>query len=260
MPNRTLPLALCLLLHAAPAEAGDLEAAHALARSSDPDELLRAAALYESWLESHPGNFEAQLGAARALNAVMAIQTHANLPKIDGLQDTPANRALWAELGKRSLAHARAAADQEPESPDAAAQLANAYMYYASSLGIIRAILEGSAGEYETHAMRLVALDEGFDHGLGHFLLAGFYLVAPWPVGDLDKARTGFSRAAELAPEAVRNQYGLGVFWAREDDRSRARIHFERAVSQPCAPGAERHFCAWMKAESQRALAALTEG
>jgi len=249
-----------LLLAPVTLQAEGLEEAQRLARSTDPDRLLEAAALYEGWLAHHPDeldDFDARLGAAGALNAVMAARTNANLPLVEGTQDTPENKALWAELGKRALAHARKAAARRPDSVPAAAELANAFMYHSASLGIVSAVMNGAAGEYKKNARRLNELDEGYDDGLGHFLLAGLYLVSPWPVGDMSDAKKHFTRAAELAPGSVRNQYGLGVYWAREEDAARARSHFERAVARPCGAGVERLFCDWMKSESKRVLATL---
>jgi tetratricopeptide (TPR) repeat protein len=187
----------------------------------------------------------------------MAIRTNGNLPLVDGLQDDDANRALWADLGARALAHARAAHALRPESVEAAAALASSYMFYASSLGIIRSIVSGAGGEYKAHAQRLIDLDPKYDDALGASLLANFYLVAPWPVYDRDAALEHFERAAKLAPESVRNQYGLAVFWARDGDAARARGYFERAVAIPCTPHTEKLLCDWIKQTSKRELARL---
>jgi hypothetical protein len=254
--TRTL-LALLWILAATPAlAAGDaLDEADRLARSDRVEDLARAAVLYEAWLSEQPESAQAELGAALVLNKQMAIRTHGNLPLVDGLQDSPANRALWAELAPRALAHARAAQAQDPESAEAAAALANAYMFHASSLGIIQSILRGASGEYREHASRLVEVDPSYDDGLGDYLLASFYLVAPWPVGDGDAALVHYERAAELSPASVRNQYGLGVYWARQGQPERARGYLERVRSLSCTEHTERLFCAWMKGEAQRALA-----
>jgi hypothetical protein len=202
-----------------------------------------------------PADFAALLDEAQQLNLEMARLTNGNLPLVDGLQDTDENRAIWAERAPRALDRARRAVALRPDSADAAAALANAYMFHASSLGILRSILEGASGEYRQHARRLVELDPTYDAGLGDYLLASFYLVAPWPIGDADAALEHYRRAESLAPASLRNQYGLGVYFARRDDEDRARAHFERVVRDPCTDGIERHFCDFMKRESARALA-----
>jgi hypothetical protein len=183
-----------------------------LAASDRVEDISRAVALYETRLAGAPEDIEARLAAAIALNKVMAIRTNGNLPLVDGLQDTDARKAQAAK----------------PQSGEAAAALANAYMFHASSLGIIQSILRGASGEYREHATRLATLDPAYDDGLGDYLLASFYLVAPWPVGDDDAALTHYERAARHSPESVRNQYGLG-----------------------------RLFCTWMKQESRRVLEEL---
>jgi tetratricopeptide (TPR) repeat protein len=263
MPRPDSPRALGLALGAAFAIAGAAPAqtvddpAVLLETSSNRADLERAAKLLEARAAAQPESYAARLGAAVALTQVMAIRTHGNLPLVDGLQDTDGNRAIWADLGKRALEHARAAEKLQPQSAPAAAALASSYMFYASSLGIIRSIVSGAGGEYQAHAQRLIELDPKFDDALGASLLANFFLVAPWPVYDRDAALAHFEQAAKLAPESVRNQYGLAVFWARDGNATRARTHFERAAAMPCTPRTERLFCDFIKDTARRELARL---
>jgi hypothetical protein len=234
-PSLVHGIALAVALAASAAFAESAEEGRALIDGSKREDQERAAAIFEALAAKDPENFDARLGAAVALTQLMAIRTNGNLPLVDGLQDTDANRALWADLGKRALEHARAAEKLNPQSVPAAAALASSYMFYASSLGIIRSIVQGAGGEYKAHAQRLIELDPSFDDGLGASLLANFYLVAPWPVYDRDASLEQFERSAKLAPGSVRNQYGLAVFWARDGDAARARTHFERVAAQPCS-------------------------
>jgi tetratricopeptide (TPR) repeat protein len=251
-------LALTLSVPArARAEAARVDEAVWLLESAKAEDAERAAKLYEARAAEDPHSYEAQLGAARALTQAMAIRSNGNLPLVDGLQDSDANRALWADLGKRALVRARAAHAIKPQAPEAAATLATAYMFWASSLGIIQSILSGAGTEYRTHAQRLVDLDASYDDALGDALLASFYLVAPWPIGDRDQALSHYERAEKLAPGSVRNLYGLGVFWARDGDAARARRYFERAIAVPCTAHTEKLFCDWMKRTSREQLARL---
>ena len=206
------------------AEAARVDEAVWLLESAKAEDAERAAKLYEARAAENPQSYEAQLGAARALTQAMAIRTNGNLPLVDGLQDNEANRKLWADLGKRALDHARAASAMKPQSAEAAATLASSYMFWASSLGIIQSILSGAGTEYRAHAQRLIEIDASYDDALGDALLASFYLVAPWPIGDRDEALSHYERAAQLAPASVRNQYGLGVFWSRSPSRERSSI------------------------------------
>ena len=239
--------------NAAPVDEGQ-----ALLDGARAEDFERAAKIYEARAAEHPDSFDAHARAAQSLVQLVTLRTNGNLPLVDGLQDTDVNRALWADLGKRALEHARAAEKLSPQHAGAAALVAASYMYYASSLGIIRSILQGAGNEYKAHAQRLVDLDPHYDDALGASLLANFYLVAPWPVHDRDAALAQFERAAKLAPDSVRNQYGLAVFWARDGDAARARSYFERAVAMPCHPRAtERLLCDWIKATAKGELAKL---
>ena len=130
-------------------------------------------------------------------------------------------------------------------------------MFYASSLGIIRSIVSGAGGEYQAHAQRLIDLDPKFDDALGASLLANFYLVAPWPVHDRDAALEHFERAAKLAPESVRNQYGLAVFWARDGDAARARTLLRARRCAAVHPAHREAVLRLDEATSQRELARL---
>jgi len=252
------PLLLTSLLLAAPALGDPLaEAARAEAEAT-PAALVRAADLYEAHLAQHPEDTDAHLAAAGALNRAMAIRTNGNLPTLEGLQDSDENRAIWRELGARALDHARRAEALRPDSAVAAARLATAYMFYSSSLGILQAILGGAGGEYQEHANRLLALDPGYDDALADFLLASFFLVAPWPVGDDDDALAHFERALARSPESVRNHYGLGIYWTRQGEPARARPYFEAALDRPCTGNDERLFCSFMKDESRSALGAAS--
>lgn len=250
-----LALALLAVPARARAEAARVDEAVWLLESAKAEDAERAAKLYEARAADNPQSYEAQLGAANALTQAMAIRSNGNLPLVDRLQDSDANRALWADLGKRALDHARAAYAIKPQSAEAASALATAYMFWASSLGIIQSIVSGAGSEYRTHAQRLVELDASYDDALGDTLLASFYLVAPWPIGDRDEALAHYERAAQLAPASVRNQYGLAVFWARDGDRARSRGYFERAVAMPCTAHTEKLFCDWMKETSRQELA-----
>ena len=255
MIHRSLPLpftgfALALILAGAASARAD-------AVGDDADRFIAKTIEFESKLASNPDSYDDNLGAASNLNRAMAIRTNANLTLFDGLQDSDENRAVWSEYGERALTHARAALRLRPDSVEAAATVATSYMFWSSSLGILRAFLKGAGGDFRENARRVVELDPSYDHGFGNYMLASFYLVAPWPVGDMDDSLGHYEKAAELGPTSLRNRYGLGVYWAREGDTERARRNFERTLGMPCNSDFDRLFCDFMKSESRRALAAL---
>jgi tetratricopeptide (TPR) repeat protein len=258
MAHRTLPftstgLALALVLAGAVSAEPD-------ARSRDFDRFLATAVEFESKLASDPDSYEFNLGAASNLNIAMAVRTNGNLTLFDGLQDSDENRAVWSEYSERALKHARASLRLRPDSGEAAAAVATSYMFYSSSLGILRAILKGAGSEFGENARRVKALDPSYDDGFSDYMLAGFYLVAPWPIRDMDDALVHYEKAVEIGPTSLRNRYGLGVYWSREGDNERARRDFERSLAMPCDNDFDRLFCDFMKSESRRALAKLAGG
>ena len=259
MPTLALrcALAIWISLSIGSAATADLAAARALLDSTKASDAEAASEQFEAAVRSNPEDFEARLGAAESLNQVMAIRTNGNLPLVDRLQDTPANKALWSALSPRALGHARKAVALDPASVRAAAALATAYMFHASSLGILQSIVSGAGSEYRTHAGRLLEMDPRHEDGLADTLFASLYLVAPWPVGDSDAALSHFEKAAGYSPKSVRNQYGLGVYWAREGDAAKARPHFQRVAELPCRPTTERLFCGFMKQAARDAMASL---
>ncbi len=231
-----------------------------LLASGTLEDARAATAHFEARLAASPDDYDARLGAARALTMQMALRTNGNLPLFDGLQDTDAHRAIWADLGPRGVAHARRALALRPGSVEAAAILATSFMFQSASQGIVAAILGGTAGEFRTNAQRVIDLDPAYDDAVGHTLLAGFYMVAPWPVADSDLALEHYQKADRLSPDSVRTQYGLGVYWAREGEPERAKPHFQRALERSCSTDPERSerlLCDFIKKESRRALAAL---
>ena len=258
--TRLAPLALATGLIGAitlSGHAADLSSAHQLMASTRAADAEKASEQFEAALRADPDDFEARLGAAESLNQVMAIRTNGNLPLVDRLQDTAANKALWSALAPRALAHAKKALAHDPKSVRAAAAVATAYMFHASSLGILQSIVSGAGGEYRTHAGRLLAMDPRHEDGLADTLFASLYLVAPWPVGDSDAALEHFEKAATYSPTSVRNQYGLGVYWAREGNAAKARPYLDRVARLPCRPSTERLFCDWMKQAAKDAVASL---
>lgn len=262
MKTRRSPLAIALLLLfalAAPAPAADEvdEVGRRLLLGNRLEDAEAAVEHYQARVAADPESYAARLGAARALNQLMAIRTNGNLPLFDGLQDTDAHRAIWADLGARALAHARVALAQRPGSVDAAAILATSYMFNAASQGILRSIVAGTASEFRANAQRVIDLDPRYDDAVGHTLMAGFYLVAPWPVGDEQQALKHYQSAERLVPDSVRIQYSLGVYWAREGEPARARTHLESVIEWPCTGNSERLLCDFMKREARRALASL---
>jgi hypothetical protein len=114
-------------------------------------------------------------------------------------------------------------------------------------MGIIKSIVTGAGIAYLDHAAKLREMDARYDSGLGDYLLGAFWMVAPPPLRNLDRSLSYYERAAGLAPFSVRNQFGLGVYWARREDSARARSHFEKVVALPCVAGTSSGSGRWRR-------------
>jgi tetratricopeptide (TPR) repeat protein len=212
-----------------------------------------AARLYATALDAERDSTDLQLKLADALNTVMRIKTQANTIVIDRMLDTPANKAIWSQLGPRALELASAAQKARPNDVRVAAVYADAYMFSCSSKGIIKQAMQGAASVFKANAERLIRLDKRYDSAVGHALLGCFYAVAPWPYGSLDKASSTMDEAARLAP-SLRNLYYVGVVAYKRKEWAKAADAFRRAqAARPGGPS-EADFAQYMLQESARAL------
>ena len=177
-----------------------------------------AADIYQQALSIQPNDIDLQLKSADALNCVMRIQvccsffsrtstleclmqpgqTHANTILIEGNLDTPANKRLWSELGPKALRLARTARNARPDDVRALAVYTDAFIFAASSKGIITQALTGAGAEYQRLAAALMRTPS-HDSAVGHALLGCFFLCAPWPVGNKDLAMRNIDEAVRCA-------------------------------------------------------------
>lgn len=239
-------------------DASDRARAAELSTSVQRAELEQAIALYEQLLEKSPQDFELLLGASTAMNNLMSVATHQNLPFIeDGdleLSDTSANKKIWEKWAERAFAYAGKALEQRPKDPQAAYAYAGSYAYLSSTMGIVSAILNGAAGTYKENAQRIIELDPSLDHGVGYFFLAAFYLVAPWPISDTDETRAHLERALKVSPNSVRNHYLLAVLEFEENNWEASAREFQWVLDHSCRSLSERQVCGFLKKRSKIGL------
>ena len=203
-------------------------------------------------LAAAPDDPERQLALADALECVMRIRTNGNALLVDGGSDTPEHRAVWRAMAPEAVRLARTGRSKRPDDPWALAVYTEAYMYDASSQGIVEAILKGAAGEYKRNAQELIDRFPRYENGGGYVFLGSFYFVAPWPLADPSKGRGLLEQALAVAPASRRNLYFAGVAAYRVEDYARAAAHFEAVASGTCTTPNERDLCAFVTAESQR--------
>lgn len=240
---------------AAPAEKTPLqEGNEILASKHDAKSFERAVTIFEAELANQPGDVDLQLKLATALNAVMRAKTQANLALVVGMSDTPANKKIWAQLGKRAHELMTEVQKARPKDLETRLQAAEAYMYFSSSMGIIQAIMSGAANEYKKNADAILALDHKADDGVGDIYHGAFYIVAPWPMSDLKKAREHFAKAAAIAARSVRNRYYVGLAALKDGDLDLAEREFTFARDNPCTTKSEIDYCSAIKAQAKLGL------
>ena len=190
---------------------------------------------------------DAKLNLVDALNCVMRIRTHGNIPLIEGTNDTEPHKKIWGQMGPETLALAEEVYKARPNDIRALAAYTDAYMYRSSAWGIVNAVVKGAADQYVENAEKMTKKFPKYDSGLGHAFMGAFYLLAPWPLSDEEKARARMEAAHRAGPNSKRNNYYLGVVAYREGEFQEAIGHFERAKSAKCLSPAERDFCTFMK-------------
>jgi len=203
-------------------------------------------------LATAPDDPQRQVALADALVCVMRIRTNGNALLADGSSDTPEHRAIWRATAPEAARLARAGRAERPDDPWALAVYSEAYMYDASSQGIVEAILKGAAGEYKRNAQELIDRFPRYENGAGYVFLGSFYFVAPWPLSDAKKGQALLEQALTVAPTSRRNLYFTGVAAYRVKDYTRAAMHFEAVANGTCTTPHERDLCAFVTAESER--------
>jgi tetratricopeptide (TPR) repeat protein len=211
-------------------------------------------AQFREALAAQPNELDAKLNLADALNCVMRIRTHGNIPLIEGTNDTEPHKKIWAQMGPETLALAEEVYQARPNDIRSLAVYTDAYMYRSSAWGIVNAVMKGAADRYVENAEAMTKKFPKYDSGLGHAFMGAFYLLAPWPLSDDEKARARMEAAHRIGPNSKRNNYYLGVVAYREGKFQEAIAHFEKATAAKCLSPAERDFCGFMKQQIRRGI------
>lgn len=235
------------------------EADEILATKHDAKSFERAVTLLDAELAKKPGDVDLSLKLCTALNAVMRAKTAGNLALVNGTSDTPANKRVWGELGKRANDLCASVQKARPKDLETALQVAESYMYLSSSMGIIQAVMSGAANQYKKNADAILALDKKADDGVGDVYHGAFFIVAPWPMSDVKKAREHFAKSAAVAPRSVRNRYYVGLGAFKDGDFAVAEKEFTFARDNPCTTKSEIDFCSAIKAQAKLGLAEIAK-
>ena len=214
----------------------------------------QAVTLYRELLAETPADLDRKLNLADALNCVMRIRTNGNIPLIEGTSDTEPHKKVWAQMGPEALALAEAVYQVRPNDMRTLAVYTDAYMYRSSAWGIVNAVVKGAADQYVENAENMSKKFPKYDSGVGHAFMGAFYLLAPWPLSDDEKARARMEAAHRIEPKSKRNNYYLGVVSYREENFQEAIGHFEKAKKAKCLSLAEKDFCSFMKRQIIRGI------
>lgn len=249
--------ALPVLFFASLASADDVAEADAMMAAGGLSSYESAARIYEKALAAKPKEPGLALKTADALNRVMRIKTDGAVMTIDGLRDSKANKEIWASMGKRAVDAAAEAKKLDPKNVAVAATYAEAYLYYSSSFGLMQQILKGAGPAMLKNAEDIIALDPKYDGGGAYCYKVGFYIVAPWPLGDIDKARDFGKKALAVAPDSPRNNYFMALVEYHDDNREAALTYFDKASQQSCDKELNRETCAVYVRDGRAAATAL---
>ena len=112
--------------------------------------------------------------------------------------------------------------------------------------------LTGTGVEFRKMAEALVAEHRAHDRGVGHAFLGGFFLVAPWPLGDKARALGEFEEAAGQHPSSKRNAYNLCVGAYKNGQFARAEQLSRVALGLRCEGATEHDYCHRLDSEAAR--------
>jgi len=235
-----------------PAPASPVDAADALMKSRKLKDAEEALPIFKAALAKEPENLDLLWKTADCMNMIMRLKTDGNMVLVEGASDTPAARKVWSTYGADAYAHAKKVAAARPKDIVAQATLSEAFMFHSSSFGIIKAITSGAATEYKANANKLIALDAKHEGGVGYSYMAGFNLVAPWPISDLDEAQANIEKALAVDGKSARNLYYAGLIARKQGDKAKAKDYFERSQKAPCSTPADNDVCAAYRREAKK--------
>lgn len=228
-----LAFAVCgvLVSVAAVARAGDADTAVTIQRMdalyAERDKhgaIPDCVALGEQCIADDPQNYEIQWRMARAYFWVAYTQ-----PARVSKKALAAKALEWAERARTSA----------PDRVEGHYFYAVALGEYASTVGIMQAIVDGVAGKVEDEAERAYQIDRDFSHGAPGTVLGRFYFLLPWPKQDLKKSRRYLEEVAARHPRALLAREYLAETYYELDEPESARQQLNFVLTNQPAPGTE---------------------
>lgn len=166
-----------------------------------------------AWLQSHGDS---------ALGSVLAADDQVEAAVRDDV----------VSLCTRGLELANAAATSRPDDPAARLHQALHLSLLAWANGPARSLMAGYGPKMVAAIDEALRLDAAHDGGAPLRLQGRFRGQAPWPYGDVPKAKESLQKACELASLPV-NHLFFGDVLHKAGDGEAARAEWERAVGAP---------------------------
>lgn len=213
----------------------------------------KALDLYRQELAREPDSLDLKLKVADVLNIIMRIRTDGNTMLIDANNDTAEHKKIWQKYSPEAYKLSKEVYKARPNNLDAFAIYFESYTFYVSTLGIVDAVMAGAADEFKANAQRMIDKYPKQDGGIGYMSMSAFYLAAPWPYGDMDKAKQYIERALDVDSTSPRNNYYAGVVAYRQKRYKDAAQYFEKAIKNPCS-NSDKDTCSFLKREAKRGL------
>jgi hypothetical protein len=110
---------------------------------------------------------------------------------------------------------------------------------YASTVGIMQAIVDGVAGKVESSAERARAIDPDYENGAPGTVLGRFFFLLPWPKKDLDKSREYLEEVVSRHPRALLARVYLAETYHELDKDEKARQQLDYVLATDPLPGSE---------------------
>jgi tetratricopeptide (TPR) repeat protein len=152
---------------------------------------------------------------------------------------TQPSRVSKKALAAKAIEWAERARIEQPDRVEGHYFYAVALGEYASTIGIMQAVVDGVAGKVETAAKRAYAIDRDFSHGAPGTVLGRFYFLLPWPKRDLDKSRAYLEEVVARHPRALLARDYLADTYYEVGERAKAREQLAIVLASDPEPGTE---------------------
>lgn len=191
-----------------------VEASRAWQRRDRPGVIEETLASLEVFRAANPDDYEVHWQIARFWHA---LSLRGDKPQ--------------AQTAFSGVTFAERATQLNPKGVEGWFWLASTLGSYAEKSGIVDAVRQGLAGRIEAAALKAVALNPGYDHGAPLVALGQYYYALPWPLQDVERARSYMERAVAAGPKYALNLYFLAEMEWSEGNHAAAKVLFERIIA-----------------------------